>query len=762
MKKIKINKINLIKYFLIFIMFLVLTNARGYSVSPFSVGALFALMWCGLYLPVIAGEYLFANILLMNKIADVYSAITAVFVLLLVYCIHKRLKKPMNVVLVGVYTLLSQVVSLYYIFNIGGWLDCLIFSVVAVVFLCVCVSVFQVVVLRGWFYKLTLDEMVCLVMLIVVFTFGIAEIYIFDCALYKFVAILLTLISASVNKKNFSLILAVAFGLGVSIVNSSLVYVGELAIIALSANIFNYPHKYRMTIATLLGDIVLQLYFVGVDRQIVYRIMPTIFAVAGFLCVPNKLVDKLADKYLINNAELSVRNVISSTRKSLQHRINELSDVFAQMQQIHLGLITRQLSPAQISVKLSSEVQKSLCVECRHKNICSKGLDEDACVTKLIEVALKKGKVSILDLPSVMAQKCGIVNLVIGKINQLVAQYENYNMLQKDTNNVKFLLAEQMGAVSQLLLNLGEEVNQSIAFDDSLHSKILNSLLSNNIVCSEVLIFSEKNKDLSIVVIIKGENAYNPIISKIISRVVSLDMAIMEIEPTDLNDYYSVKLMRECKRDIVFGISNITKAGSVSSGDSHSLIRLGNNKYMLALCDGMGSGENARKMSVLTMSLIENFYRAGFENDFILENINKLLTASEQESFSTLDLCIIDLTKEIIDFIKLGATYGVIKREQSVEKVETGTLPLGVLGEVKPSISHFAIAGKDMIIMVTDGITDAYENYEDFSEFVNSITSINPQVVAQTILDDAILRNRGIAKDDMTVVVARTFLKDNK
>jgi len=236
-------------------------------------------------------------------------------------------------------------------------------------------------------------------------------------------------------------------------------------------------------------------------------------------------------------------------------------------------------------------------------------------------------------------------------------------------------------------------------------------------------------------------------------------MTITEIEPTDISDYYSIRFCKSCKRDVVFGISNITKTGSVSSGDSHSLIRLGNNKYLLALCDGMGSGENARKMSALTMGLVENFYRAGFEDSFILNNVNKLLTVTNQESFSTLDLCVIDLDKEMMDFIKLGAPYGIIKHEQTVDKIETGTLPLGVLGEIKPSINHFAINGKDMVIMVTDGISDAFESYENFAEFVNNITSINPQVVAQIILDEAIKLNGGTAKDDMTVLVARTFLK---
>ena len=310
-----------------------------------------------------------------------------------------------------------------------------------------------------------------------------------------------------------------------------------------------------------------------------------------------------------------------------------------------------------------------------------------------------------------------------------------------------------MGAVSHLLSDLGEELNQSITFDNAMHNKILNQMLANNIICSEVLIFSEKGKDFSVVVIVKGENAYNPAIEKIIGKIMRIDVKVVEVEPTDLSDYFSVKLERACKRDIVFGISCVTKAGSTSSGDSHTLIRLGNNKYLLALCDGMGSGENARKMSVLTMGLVENFYKAGFENQFILDNINKLLTITNQENFSTLDLCVIDLTKEMIDFIKLGATYGAIKRENCVEQVETGTLPLGVLKQVSPSISQFAVSNKDMVIMVTDGITDAFNDYETFAEFVNAIVSTNPQVVAQTILDEAIARNDGAPKDDMTVLV---------
>ena len=37
------------------------------------------------------------------------------------------------------------------------------------------------------------------------------------------------------------------------------------------------------------------------------------------------------------------------------------------------------------------------------------------------------------------------------------------------------------------------------------------------------------------------------------------------------------------------------KATSKTSGDSYSLIKIDNDKFMMALCDGMGSGKKAEK-----------------------------------------------------------------------------------------------------------------------------------------------------------------------
>ena len=62
--------------------------------------------------------------------------------------------------------------------------------------------------------------------------------------------------------------------------------------------------------------------------------------------------------------------------------------------------------------------------------------------------------------------------------------------------------------------------------------------------------------------------------------------------------------------------------------------------------------------------------------------------------------------------------------------------------------------------MATDGIVDAFNGQDEMAEFVSKLANTNPQTIAETILNEAIRLNNMSAKDDMTVLVARTYLKN--
>ena len=180
---------------------------------------------------------------------------------------------------------------------------------------------------------------------------------------------------------------------------------------------------------------------------------------------------------------------------------------------------------------------------------------------------------------------------------------------------------------------------------------------------------------------------------------------------------------------------------------------------MVALSDGMGSGEQANRVSSVTLSLIESFYKAGMKSELILGTVAKLLAITAEETFTALDVSVIDLKNCTADFIKYGAPYGFIVGENGIRIVESNSLPLGILDELKPSVATAKLAAGDMVILVTDGIADAFGSPTDLAEFLRTLPALNPQTLADDVMKRALSLTDGKREDDMTVLAVRIFKK---
>jgi serine/threonine protein phosphatase PrpC len=78
-----------------------------------------------------------------------------------------------------------------------------------------------------------------------------------------------------------------------------------------------------------------------------------------------------------------------------------------------------------------------------------------------------------------------------------------------------------------------------------------------------------------------------------------------------------------------------------------------------------------------------------------------------------------------------------------------------VLESVKPhTVKRFVSAG-DMVVLVSDGVSDVLGG--DIIDIIKFAQKINPQALSDEIMSSALLKNGGIALDDMTVVCVRVF-----
>lgn len=219
-------------------------------------------------------------------------------------------------------------------------------------------------------------------------------------------------------------------------------------------------------------------------------------------------------------------------------------------------------------------------------------------------------------------------------------------------------------------------------------------------------------------------------------------------------EYETIVFEEEAPFCILTGTAKATRENETVSGDTCSFIEQGNGSLIMALSDGMGSGEKAMADSELVIDLLERFSEAGFSKETAAEMINGVLVArTEEENMSTLDVCDINLYTGSCELLKIGSASTYIKHGEMIERVEADSLPLGIFHKIDVSGQKRQLADGDYIIMVSDGVVDGVDNEEIFEQVLAQMELQSPQEMANYILQFVLHKTMGRVQDDMTVLV---------
>ena len=93
----------------------------------------------------------------------------------------------------------------------------------------------------------------------------------------------------------------------------------------------------------------------------------------------------------------------------------------------------------------------------------------------------------------------------------------------------------------------------------------------------------------------------------------------------------------------------------------------------------------------------------------------------------------------------------------TVKILQSSSLPLGILDCLHPDTASYALAENDVLLFISDGVSDAFPTTADLYEVLRGIPIRNPQQLADSLLESALRAYGGTAKDDMTAVAVRLF-----
>lgn len=190
-------------------------------------------------------------------------------------------------------------------------------------------------------------------------------------------------------------------------------------------------------------------------------------------------------------------------------------------------------------------------------------------------------------------------------------------------------------------------------------------------------------------------------------------------------------------------------------GDTAWTGMLADGRFLAALSDGMGHGEQAALSSRQTVELLRLCLDAGYSRQQTLTAVNgMMLLGGCGERFATADVLTIDLWKGKAALDKLGAAASWVQHGGELTRFTGDALPLGILEAVEGSGASLRIDAGDAILLVTDGVEDAFRSVSALEAAIRSALSCDsPQKAAESLLASALAADDSQRRDDQSAVV---------
>lgn len=685
------------------------------------------------------------------------SALISAVTLILITLIYKKFKiKPrLEYAIFSLFSLIGYII-------IGDTenqisLEKRIFSTLLISFVSfICLITFRAINEKGLKKKFNVEEYASLSIVVCLLGLGLSNLI--SPLLWKGLSILIIILSCYLFKVGIGITISAVMGVSLSIYYGNLNYVSVFLVLGIICQTLMPLSRYVASVSLPIFDFIVNLIFSVHPSYTIFDALPVIIACVLFIIIPTKPLSTLKDKlYAFRERQLE-RQTINRNRQMLSNRLYEISSVFTQMASAFNEFNKNEISDQRAKEIIEKKIVSSTCKICDNYKRCKiSDYNRVDGIIKMIDIGFAKGKLSLIDLPNEISSFCVHPKDIIFGLNKLLADYRTYLIEKTNIANGRKLIADQVKGVAEVLKSLALESGTLLKYQSKLERKLANSLFKNGFLVSELLIYGE-NERLSVSVVLNQTEVSFIEIENIINK--TLNTRLTLDDKCNINDskiYLSFR--KTVQYEAVFGIAKDTKDNSLISGDTYSVTKLLDGRLLMALSDGMGSGKMAEKVSNISLSLIESFYKAGMESELILSTVNKLLSINTEDSFSALDISVIDLKTCRADFIKYGAPYGFIINKNGIRIVEGNSLPLGIIEDLTPSICQTELYENDIILLITDGISDAFGSSSEIIDYLRSLPAKNPQTLADSILEKAKQLSNGLNKDDMSALAVRIYKK---
>lgn len=214
--------------------------------------------------------------------------------------------------------------------------------------------------------------------------------------------------------------------------------------------------------------------------------------------------------------------------------------------------------------------------------------------------------------------------------------------------------------------------------------------------------------------------------------------------------------------EVQIAVAKVNKYAVSESGDTLEVVERPNGGLSVVLADGQSSGRGAKAISQMVVRKVIGLLAEGVRDGAAARAASDTLYTEKQgKVISTLNIASLDLSSQTIVLTRNNPAPIYICRDDQMDGLEEESIPLGTSRNVRPVITELSIEPGLVIVIYTDGLTHAGKRRGVPMDIGATIRSLledqdpTPQMLADTLLAEAVSLDEGRPADDISVLVLK-------
>ena len=213
--------------------------------------------------------------------------------------------------------------------------------------------------------------------------------------------------------------------------------------------------------------------------------------------------------------------------------------------------------------------------------------------------------------------------------------------------------------------------------------------------------------------------------------------------------------------EVRFAVAKIRKYATSQSGDTLEMVERPHGGLSMVLVDGQRSGKAAKAISNVVARKAVQLLSEGVRDGAAARAANDYLyTYRAGKVSATLNILSVDVRSRTLVVSRNNPAPVIVQTaERGLFLLDEPSRVVGFHANVKPSITEIPLAQGTLVIAFTDGLTHAGQSGGSATfDPVASVTAllddgtIEPQIVVDALLDQAVELEQGRPKDDISVM----------